>query len=364
MVSKINKPRIFSGVQPSGNLHIGNYLGAIIQFVALQDEYDCVFCVVDLHAITVPQDPDSLRKRIIEVARFFLAAGIDPAKSIIFQQSDVSAHAELSWILNTVARMSDLNKMTQFKDKAGISEDDSKFLERMKVKIFDSPPGATIPKAAKNFYEKASNVSVGLFDYPVLMAADILLYDTEVVPVGDDQLQHVELTRDLAKRFNHQFGEVFKIPEVKILKSGARIMALDDPTKKMSKSAESENSRIELLDSPEKAAKKIMRATTDSDSIVKLDYKNKPGISNLLTIHSLLSGKDIKELENEFAGKGYGDFKKAVAEEVKIFLTAFQAKYNKIDDNDVRRILEDGAKRAEPIAKKTLQKVKERIGIN
>ncbi|MCK5211244.1 tryptophan--tRNA ligase [Candidatus Parcubacteria bacterium] len=331
MVNKTDKPKIFSGVQPSGNLHIGNYLGAIRQFVALQDEYDCVFCVVDLHAITVPQEPESLRKRIIEVARLFLAAGIDPDKSIIFQQSEVSAHAELSWIFNTVARMSDLRKMTQFKDKSE---------------------------------GEVENVSVGLFDYPVLMAADILLYDTEVVPVGDDQLQHVELARELAKRFNHQHKETFIVPKAKILKSGARIMALDDPTKKMSKSAESANSRIELLDSPEKAAKKIMRATTDSDSTVKLDYKNKPGISNLLTMHHLLSGKEIKVLEKEFAGKGYGDFKKAVAEEVKLFLTAFQTKYNKIDDNDVRKILDDGAKRAQPIAKKTLQKVKERIGLN
>lgn len=182
----MQKPRIFSGVQPSGNLHIGNYLGAIIQFVKLQDEYDCVFCVVDLHAITVPQEPESLRKRIIEVARLFLAAGIDPKKSIIFQQSDVSAHTELSWILNTVTRISDLKKMTQFKDKSG---------------------------------DKEANVSVGLFDYPVLMAADILLYNTEAVPVGDDQLQHVELTRDLAKRFNHQFGETFTVPKAKILKS-------------------------------------------------------------------------------------------------------------------------------------------------
>jgi len=330
MINKVNKPRIFSGVQPSGNLHIGNYLGAITQFVKLQDEYDCIFCVVDLHAITVPQDPDSLRKRIIEVARLFLAAGIDPKKSIIFQQSDVSAHAELSWILNTVARMSDLKKMTQFKDKSEGVE---------------------------------ANVSVGLFDYPVLMAADILLYDTEVVPVGDDQVQHVEITRDLAKRFNHQYNETFTVPKVKILKSGARIMAMDDPTKKMSKSAISEHSRIELLDDPIKAAKKIMRATTDSDSSVKLGYKNKPGISNLLTIHSLLSGQDIKTLEKKFAGIGYGDFKKAVAEEVKLFLTAFQEKYNKINDNDVRKILDNGAKKARPIAEKTLQKVKQKIGI-
>ncbi len=325
------KPRIFSGVQPSGNLHIGNYLGAITQFVAMQDDYDCIFCVVDLHAITVLQDPDSLKKRIIEVARLFLTAGIDPKKSIIFQQSDVSAHAELSWILNTVARMSDLKKMTQFKDKSGREE---------------------------------ANVSAGLFAYPVLMAADILLYETEVVPVGDDQVQHVELARDLAKRFNHQFKETLKIPEAKILKSGARIMGLDDPTKKMSKSAESAHSRIELLDDPIKAGKKIMRATTDSGSEVKYDYKNKPGISNLLTIHSLLSGKDIKTLEKEFAGKGYGDFKKAVANEVKLFLTKFQVKYNEINDIDARKILDDGTKRARPIAEETLKKVKEKIGLN
>ena len=358
------KPRIFSGVQPSGNLHIGNYLGAITQFVAMQDDYDCIFCVVDLHAITVPQDPDSLRKRIIEVARLFLTAGIDPEKSIIFQQSDVSAHTELSWILNTITRMSDLYKMTQFKDKTNINYDkiveeiNSKKLYNTETHIISS----NIEILIRNFINSKSGV--GLFDYPVLMAADILLYETEVVPVGDDQVQHVELARDLAKRFNHQFKETLKIPEAKILKSGARIMGLDDPTKKMSKSAESAHSRIELLDDPIKAGKKIMRATTDSGSEVKYDYKNKPGISNLLTIHSLLSGKDIKTLEKEFAGKGYGDFKKAVANEVKLFLTKFQVKYNEINDIDARKILDDGTKRARPIAEETLKKVKEKIGLN
>ncbi len=326
----MNKPRIFSGVQPSGNLHIGNYLGAITQFVALQDEFDCIFCVVDYHAITVKQDPAVLKKNIIEIAKLFLASGIDPKRSIIFQQSDLSEHAELSWIFNTVARLSDLKKMTQFKDKAG---------------------------------EDQENVSIGLFDYPVLMAADILLYDTAVVPVGEDQTQHVELTRDLARRFNHQFGGTFTEPEVRLLKQGARIMGLDEPEKKMSKSAASEYNRIELTEDPDGAAKKIMRATTDSGTEVKYDIKDKPGISNLLTIQSLLTGKSVESLEKEFTGKGYGDFKKAVAAEVKSFLIEFQSKYNKISDEEVRAILDEGAKRARPMAESKLKAVKKRLGI-
>ena len=359
----MNKPRIFSGVQPSGNLHIGNYLGAMTQFVALQDEYDCIFCVVDYHAITVKQEPEKLKKNIIEIAKLFMAAGIDPKKSIIFQQSHVTAHTELSWILNTVARMSDLNKMIQFKEKAGISEADSKFLEKKKIKIADDLPDTMVLGMAKNFFEKASNVSVALFDYPVLMAADILLYDTAMVPVGDDQSQHVELTRDLARRFNHDFGEVFIEPGLKTLKQGSRIMGLDDPTKKMSKSAVSEYNRIELTDSPEIAAKKIMRAQTDTGAEIKYDAKEKPGISNLLTIYSLFVEKDIKILEKEYQGKGYGDFKKDLAEVVKEFLIKFESKYNKISDADVKKVLADGANKVRPIANKKLKDVKQVLGI-
>lgn len=326
----MKKPRIFSGVQPSGNLHLGNYLGAISQWVAMQDKYDCIFSVVDYHAITVKQDPKILRKKIIEIAKIYIASGIDPEKSIIFQQSDIQEHTELAWILNSSsARISDLNKMTQFKDKAG---------------------------------EGNENVGVGLYDYPVLMAADIILYDTEVVPVGDDQLQHVELARTLARRFNNQFGETFRVPRAEIRKTGARIMGLDDPTKKMSKSAKSPKNYIALTDNPKQAAKKIMSAITDLETIVKYDPEKKAGISNLLTIHSLLSGKDIKTLEKEFEGKMYGDFKKAVAQVVEEFLINFQEKYNKLNDNKIREILDEGAKKVKAMAEKKMELVRKNIG--
>ncbi len=325
----MSKKIVFSGVQPSGNLHIGNYLGAIKQWVDMQDEYKCIFCVVDLHAITVKQNPEELRRNILEMVKIYIASGIDPKKSLVFQQSDIAEHSELAWVLNTVTRMSDLNKMTQFKDKGGESE----------------------------------NVGVGLFDYPVLMAADILLYNTDVVPVGEDQKQHVELARDLAKRFNHQFGETFKLPDVKIKKEGARIMGLDDPLKKMSKSATSPNNYIALTDEPGKAAKKIMKAVTDTDGIVKYDKEKKPGISNLLNIYSLLSGKSITELEKNYSGKGYGDFKKDLAEVVKNFLIDFQNKYNRINDKEALKILEEGARELKPKAEATHSKVKKIIGL-
>jgi len=349
-----NKKTVFSGVQPSGNLHIGNYLGAIAQWVEMQEKNQCIFCVVDYHAITVKQDPEILKKKIIEVAKIYLALGIDPKKSIIFQQSSISAHTELAWILNCVARISDLNKMTQFKDKVNCI----------------AREGALGHKAG----EKEENVSVGLFDYPVLMASDILLYNTDAVPVGDDQSQHVELCRELARRFNSQFGETFKIPELRIKKEGARIMGLDDPAKKMSKSAQSEYNYIALTDKPELAAKKIMKAVTDSGSEIKYDLKNKPAIANLLTIYSLLADQPIKKLEDKYKGRGpafaeasvgkYGDFKKDLAEVVKQFLTDFQAKYNKISDKEVRKILDEGAKKARIIAEETLERAKKKIGVN
>ncbi|MDA3840540.1 MAG: tryptophan--tRNA ligase [Patescibacteria group bacterium] len=321
--------RIFSGVQPSGELHLGNYLGAIKQWVEMQDEYESIFCVVDLHAITVKQKPDELRKKIIEIAKIYLAFGIDPKKSVIFQQSDISEHAEVAWILNTVARMSDLNKMTQFKDKGGESE----------------------------------NIGVGLFDYPVLMASDILLYNTDVVPVGEDQKQHVELARNLAKRFNHQFGKTFVVPDVSIRKEGARIMGLDDPSSKMSKSASSELNYIALTDDPEKAVKKIMKAVTDTEAVVKYDKENKPGISNLLNIYHLLTDEKIEDIVKKYEGRGYGDFKKDLAEIVKNFLIDFQEKYNNISDGGVRNILDAGAKKIKPIAQETYLKVKKIMGI-
>ncbi|MEI7497984.1 MAG: tryptophan--tRNA ligase [Candidatus Falkowbacteria bacterium] len=326
-----SKPTIFSGVQPSGNLTIGNYIGAISKWVELQDQYTSIFCVVDLHAITIQQDAKELNSRIIEITKHYLASGIDPKKSYIFLQSDISAHAELAWLLNCcTCRISDLKKMTQFKDKAGA---------------------------------KQENVSVGLFDYPVLMAADILLYNTDQVPVGDDQVQHVELCRDLAKRFNHQYGDTFKVPEVIIRQEGARIMALDDPTKKMSKSSSVAASYIGLLDDPIIAAKKITSATTDSDKLIKFNKAKKPGISNLLTIYSFLANTSIKDLEKKYQNKGYGDFKKDLSELVKEFLTKYQARYNSYSDAQIISLLKTNSEKLRPIAQKTLQDVKKKIGL-
>ncbi len=324
-----SKKRIFSGVQPSGNLHIGNYLGAIANWVKLQDEYESIFCVVDMHAITVPQDPEALRKKTIEIAKIYLAAGIDPKKSSIFVQSQVSEHAELMWILNTITKMPELDKMTQFKDKA-----------------------------VNGGIESAS---VGLYDYPVLMAADILLYDTQVVPVGEDQKQHVELARDLAKRFNHKFGQTFIIPEVFIREEGMRVMGLDNPVKKMSKSAESIYNRIELLDEPEMIRKKIKKAVTDSGSeIVYSDEK--PALRNLINIYASFSGKTSQEIEKLYVGKGYGDFKAELAEVIIAFLTPFQEKFNSLSDEDVLNILRDGGKKVQEIAKIKIQEVKTKVG--
>ncbi len=328
-MDKTTKKRVFSGVQPSGVLHIGNYLGAISNWVKMQDDFDSIFCVVDYHAITVKQDPKKLSEQIINTAKVYLASGINPAKSIIFKQSDVSAHTELTWILNCVARIADLNKMTQFKEKAGKDKE---------------------------------TVSVGLYDYPVLMAADILLYNTDAVPVGEDQKQHVELARDLAKRFNLQFGDVFKIPEAVIQKDSARIMGLDDPTKKMSKSASTAN-YIVLTDKSEEASKKIMRAVTDSGKEIKFDREKKPAISNLLTIYSSLTEKPIQEIEKKYKGKGYSDFKKDLSHVVVKFLNQFQKKYNSFSDDEVIEILKEGAERARPMAERTLREVKNKLGI-
>lgn len=325
-----DKKTIFSGVQPSGTLHLGNYLGAILQWVEMQEKYDSIFCVVDYHAITVKQDQEKLKRQIFDVVRVYLASGIDPKKSVIFQQSQISAHTELAWILNTITKTGELNKMTQFKDKAGKNQE---------------------------------SVSVGLYDYPVLMAADILLYNTDIVPVGEDQKQHVELARDLAKRFNNAFGEVFRIPEVQLKKEGARIMGLDDPMKKMSKSAPTPANYIALTDTPEVATKKIMRAVTDSGVEVVFDKKDKPAISNLLNIYSLLTGKSVKEVEKVYKGRGYGDFKKGLAQVVSLFLVEFQKEYDKHSDDDIRAILEEGAKKVRPIAEENLRKVKEKLGV-
>jgi len=321
--------RVFSGVQPTNNLHIGNYLGAIKNWIDLQKEYECIFCVVDLHALTVYQKPEVLRENILNVVKTYVALGIDPNKSIIFQQSDIKEHPELAWILNTMAKTSELERMTQFKDKA---------------------------KAHKE------NVNMGLFDYPVLMVADIILYNTDLVPVGKDQEQHLELTRVLARRFNSLYGDTFTVPEPLIKKEGALILGLDDPSKKMSKSAASPNNYITLVDDPEVAKKKIMRAVTDSGSEVK-SGADKPALTNLLTIYSLLTNQSIKEIEKEYADKGYGDFKKGLAEVVEKFLSEFQTKFNKITDKEARAILEAGASKVQKLAAKKMEEVKSKNGI-
>ena len=322
--------RVFSGVQPTGNIHLGNYLGALKQFVELQDDHECIYCIVDMHAITVPQDPKVLREHILDVAALYLAVGLDPKKSIVFVQSDVPGHAELSWVLTCNSYTGELSRMTQFKDKS---------------KNKESAP-------------------TGLFSYPVLMAADILLYDTDIVPVGNDQKQHIELCRDIAIRINNKYKKTFVVPDGRFLKEGARIMALDDPTKKMSKSAENIHSRISLLDEPSKIKKSIMKATTDSDGIVKFDVENKPGISNLLNIYSVLSGMTIPELETKYEGKGYGDFKKDLAEVVVAALAPIKERYEQIRHSDeLIEVLKDGASRADVIAKQTMKRVKENFGL-
>jgi len=325
----MSKKRTFSGVKPSNEIHLGNYFGAIKNWVEMQDEFDCIFSIVDLHALTVYQKPEDIRKNIFNIAKTYLALGIDSKKSLIFQQSDVKEHAELCWILNTIAKVGEMERMTQYKDKAK---------------------------------EHPENINVGLFDYPVLMAADILLYDTQAVPVGDDQKQHVELARDLAIRFNSLYGETFVVPEPVIKKEGRRIMGLDNPLKKMSKTAPSVLNYISLVDDPEVAKKKIMKAVTDSGNEIKY-AEDKPALCNLLTIYSLLSNEKISEIEKKYIGRGYGDFKKDLAEIVANFLIDFQKKFNKISDKDVKDILAKGAKSASKIAEKKMEKVKEKIGI-
>lgn len=322
--------RVFSGVQPTGNIHLGNYLGALKQFVELQDDNECLYCIVDLHAITVAQDPEVLREHILDVAALYLAVGVDPKKSIVFVQSEVSGHAELSWLLTCSSYTGELSRMTQFKDKGKGKE----------------------------------SVPTGLFMYPVLMAADILLYDTDIVPVGIDQKQHIELTRDLCNRINNKYGKTFVLPEGRYLKEGAKIMALDDPTKKMSKSAENELSRISLLDDEKKIKKAIMKATTDSEGVVRFDMENKPGISNLMNIYTAFSDLSIEEIEAKYEGCGYGDFKKDLVQVVVEGLAPIKDRYEEIRHSDeLIEILNDGAKRADEIAKVVLKRTKENIGL-
>ncbi len=322
--------RVFSGVQPTGNIHIGNYLGALKQFVELQDQNDCIYCIVDMHSITVPQDPKELKQHILDVAALYLAVGLNPEKSTVFVQSDVSGHAELAWILMCNSYTGELSRMTQFKQKS---------------KNKESAPA-------------------GLFTYPILMAADILLYDTDIVPVGNDQKQHIELTRDIAIRVNNSYGETFVVPDGRFLKEGARIMSLDDPSSKMSKSAPNPASRISLLDSADQVKKSIMRATTDSEGCVRFDPENKPGISNLLTIYSAFSNTGIADLEKQYDGLGYGALKKDLVEVVWNGLEPIQMRFNEIrNSQELLSILRDGAERAGAIAEKTMARVKDRFGL-
>jgi len=322
--------RIFSGAQPTGNVHLGNYLGALRNWVALQREYESFFCIVNLHAITLPQDPKELSAKTRDLARIYLAVGIDPNVSTIFVQSDVAEHAELTWLLNCVTRMSELERMTQFKDKAR---------------------------------KQKENVGVALFDYPVLMAADILLYQTDLVPVGEDQKQHLELTRDIAIRFNRDYGETFRMPDAFIPKVGARIMSLADPLKKMSKSdEESEAGCIMLLDDADAARRKFKRAVTDSGTEIRFDA-TRPAITNLLTIYHLLTEKTPAEIEEHFSGKGYAKLKQELADVTIEFLKPFQERVRDIDDDKLDQILEQGAERAQAIAGSTLTKAKANMGL-
>ena len=323
------RKRIFSGAQPTGDLHIGNYLGALKNWVALQDEYESFYCIVNLHAITLPQDPTTLRQKTRDLARIYLAAGIDPEKSTVFIQSDVPEHTELTWVLACVSRLGELERMTQFKDKG------------------------------KGNRERSSS---GLLMYPVLMAADILLYQTDLVPVGQDQKQHLELTRDLAERFNRDFGETFKIPDPYIPKAGANIKSLQDPAKKMSKSDENVAGSIFLLDDADTTTKKIKRAVTDSGTDIRFDPE-RPAITNLLTIFQLLTGKANQECEQHFEGKGYGHFKTELAETVVEFLRPFQERVKQYDDAALDEILKAGAMKARSIAAETLTDVYRKMGI-
>lgn len=330
--------KIFSGIQPTNVIHIGNYLGALKNWVSLQNEGEAIYCIVDLHAITVPQEPEILKEKILETAALFIACGVDPEKATLFVQSSRPEHAELAWILNCYTYLGELKRMTQFKDKSGENQD---------------------------------SVSVGLFDYPVLMAADILLYQTTHVPVGEDQKQHIEITRDIAERFNNKYAcpdkggsQTFTMPEPIIKQSTARIMGLDDPTKKMSKSSPNSSSYIALTDTPDTIKDKIKRAVTDSGSEIK-SGPEKPAITNLLNIFAGMTGREVPEIEKEFEGKGYGEFKSALAEAIIAELKLIQDKFNSLmaDPNALRQILSDGSAKIAPLAQKTLSEVKSKVGL-
>lgn len=324
------KKIIFSGIQPSGKLTIGNYLGALQNWVKLQDEYDCYYCIVDMHAITVPQVAKDLRQNTLEILALYLACGLDPKKNTLFIQSHVSAHAELAWVLSTITYMGQLNRMTQYKEKSQKNE---------------------------------NNLNAGLFTYPILMSSDILLYGTDVVPVGEDQRQHLELARDLAERFNNRYSDTFKVPEPYIPEFGAKIMSLQDPNKKMSKSDEDENAYILLLDDEETIKRKIKRAVTDSIGIVKYSDEQL-GVKNLLTIYSKFSGKEIKEIEKMYEGKGYGIFKEELGQLVSDSLKPIRekVKYYMENKDELEKVYTDGSERASKKAMKILRKVYKKVG--
>ena len=324
------KKIIFSGIQPSGTLTLGNYIGALRNFKLLEDAYDCIYCVVDMHAITLKQDATELRKRCLSLAAMYLAVGLDPDRSLIFCQSHVSAHAELAWVLNCVTYMGELSRMTQFKDKSA---------------------------------RHADNINAGLFTYPVLMAADILLYQTDLVPVGADQKQHLEITRDIAQRFNGLYGQSFVLPEAYIGKVGSRVMSLQEPTRKMSKS-EPEDTYISLLDKPEDVRRKIKRAVTDSEAAIRFDPEEKPGVSNLLSIISVLTGDPMESLVASLQGGGYGGLKTRAADAIIETLQPIQAEYARIiaDKATLQAVLDRGALEASRRANRTLDKVKRKVG--
>lgn len=328
----MEKKVLLSGIQATGNLTLGNYIGALKNFVKLQDEYNCYLMIANLHALTVRRDPEELRQNTLKVIATYIAAGIDPEKSCIFIQSQVSAHSELNWVLNCYTYMGELSRMTQFKDKSE---------------------------------KHADNINSGLFTYPVLMAADILLYNAELVPTGEDQRQHVQITRDIAERFNGIYGDTFVIPDYYIPKVGARIMGLQDPKSKMSKSSTIPNDTILLIDSPEEITKKIKKAVTDSEGIVRYDEENKPGISNLMEIYGIIENKSMEEIEKEFEGQNYGVFKTEVANSIIKALEPFQKKYNELLSNPeyLEEICKKGAEKASKIANETVKKVYEKIGI-
>lgn len=327
----VKKPVIFSGIQPSGNLTIGNYIGALKNFDRFQNDYQCFYCVVDMHSITVRQNAAELRKRTLELAALYLAVGLDPDRSTLYIQSHVSAHTELAWILNCYTYMGEMSRMTQFKDKSRKNEE---------------------------------NINVGLFTYPILMAADILLYQTNLVPIGEDQRQHLEITRDIAVRFNNAYSPTFVVPEAYIPKVGARVMSLQDPTAKMSKSDENQDNFVAILDKPDVIMKKFKRAVTDSETEVRFDVEKKPGVSNLMTIYGAMTGKGMDETEKEFAGRGYGDFKEAVGAAVVAGMRPLQERYAAFvaDTPALEAMLAHCADRAEQVARKTLSKVQRKVG--